>query len=118
MEAVLWKYGPALCVCVCVCVGLRTCVCVPQELQHSILSLSTKILVGCDEAVETLQQVTTALINSDIPDRETRSEPTSHLAPHNTPSPNTPAPRVSLSPPTSSPLLSGHLANFKAQLKI
>ncbi|XP_056457694.1 probable E3 ubiquitin-protein ligase HECTD4 isoform X1 [Gadus chalcogrammus] len=43
-----------------------------QELQNSILSLSTKILVGCDEAVETLQQVTTALINSDIPDRETR----------------------------------------------
>ncbi|KAG7264886.1 hypothetical protein CRUP_007325, partial [Coryphaenoides rupestris] len=43
-----------------------------QELQSSILSLSTKVLVGCDEVVETLQQVTTALINSDIPDRETR----------------------------------------------
>lgn len=44
----------------------------PQELQSSILSLATKILVGCDEVLETLQQVTTALINSDIPDRETR----------------------------------------------
>ncbi|XP_027132186.1 probable E3 ubiquitin-protein ligase HECTD4 isoform X1 [Larimichthys crocea] len=43
-----------------------------QELQTSILSLATKILVGCDEVLETLQQVTTALINSDIPDRETR----------------------------------------------
>ncbi|XP_046872567.1 probable E3 ubiquitin-protein ligase HECTD4 isoform X1 [Hypomesus transpacificus] len=43
-----------------------------QELQTSILSLATKILVGCDEVLETLQQVTTALINSDITDRETR----------------------------------------------
>ncbi|KAM7391556.1 hypothetical protein PAMP_022238 [Pampus punctatissimus] len=43
-----------------------------KELQGSILSLATKILVGCDEVLETLQQVTTALINSDIPDRETR----------------------------------------------
>uniref|UniRef100_A0A3B3VAG9 HECT domain-containing protein n=1 Tax=Poecilia latipinna TaxID=48699 RepID=A0A3B3VAG9_9TELE len=43
-----------------------------QELQSSILSLATKILVGCDEVLETLQQVTTALINSDISDRETR----------------------------------------------
>lgn len=54
-----------------VSVGL-CCVCGPQELQSSILSLATKILVGCDEVLETLQQVTTALINSDIPDRETR----------------------------------------------
>ncbi|KAK6306389.1 hypothetical protein J4Q44_G00233140 [Coregonus suidteri] len=43
-----------------------------QELQTSILSLATKILVGCDEVLETMQQVTTALINSDITDRETR----------------------------------------------
>ncbi|XP_031704959.1 probable E3 ubiquitin-protein ligase HECTD4 isoform X2 [Anarrhichthys ocellatus] len=43
-----------------------------KELQSSILSLATKILVGCDEVLETLQQVTTALINSDIADRETR----------------------------------------------
>ncbi|XP_062371736.1 probable E3 ubiquitin-protein ligase HECTD4 isoform X2 [Sardina pilchardus] len=43
-----------------------------QELQTSILSLATKILVGCDEVLETLQQVTTALINSDISDRESR----------------------------------------------
>ncbi|KAA8578851.1 hypothetical protein FQN60_005319, partial [Etheostoma spectabile] len=43
-----------------------------KELQCSILSLATKILVGCDEVLETLQQVTTALINSDIADRETR----------------------------------------------
>uniref|UniRef100_A0A3Q2YHY1 HECD4 ligase n=1 Tax=Hippocampus comes TaxID=109280 RepID=A0A3Q2YHY1_HIPCM len=43
-----------------------------QELQGSILSLATKILVGCDEALETLHQVTTALINSEIPDKETR----------------------------------------------
>ncbi|KAI1901157.1 hypothetical protein AGOR_G00057300 [Albula goreensis] len=43
-----------------------------QELQASILSLAAKILVGCDEVLETLQQVTTALINSDIPDRESR----------------------------------------------
>ncbi|XP_048853239.1 probable E3 ubiquitin-protein ligase HECTD4 isoform X2 [Brienomyrus brachyistius] len=43
-----------------------------QELQASILSLATKVLVGCDEVLETLQQVTTALINSDIPDRESR----------------------------------------------
>ncbi|KAG2469563.1 HECD4 ligase, partial [Polypterus senegalus] len=42
------------------------------ELQTSILSLATKILVGCDEVLETLQQVTTALINSDISDRENR----------------------------------------------
>lgn len=48
------------------------CLCCSQELQSSILSLATKILVGCDEVLETLQQVTTALINSDIPDRETR----------------------------------------------
>lgn len=46
--------------------------CVSQELQSSILSLATKVLVGCDEVLETLQQVTTALINSDIPDKETR----------------------------------------------
>uniref|UniRef100_A0A6Q2ZID3 HECT domain-containing protein n=1 Tax=Esox lucius TaxID=8010 RepID=A0A6Q2ZID3_ESOLU len=43
-----------------------------KELQTSILSLATKILMGCDEVLETLQQVTTALINSDITDRETR----------------------------------------------
>ncbi|XP_061115937.1 probable E3 ubiquitin-protein ligase HECTD4 isoform X3 [Conger conger] len=43
-----------------------------QELQTSILSLAAKILVGCDEVLETLQQVTTALINSDIADRENR----------------------------------------------
>uniref|UniRef100_A0A8D3DKM7 HECT domain-containing protein n=1 Tax=Scophthalmus maximus TaxID=52904 RepID=A0A8D3DKM7_SCOMX len=43
-----------------------------KELQSCILSLATKILVGCDEVLETLQQVTTALINSDINDRETR----------------------------------------------
>uniref|UniRef100_A0AAY5ESC2 HECT domain-containing protein n=1 Tax=Electrophorus electricus TaxID=8005 RepID=A0AAY5ESC2_ELEEL len=42
------------------------------ELQTSILSLATKILMGCDEVLETLQQVTTALINSDINDRESR----------------------------------------------
>lgn len=48
------------------------CVCVTQELQTSILNLATKILVGCDEVLETLQQVTTALINSDISDRESR----------------------------------------------
>ena len=53
----------------CVSVGLFSCL---QELQSSILSLATKILVGCDEVLETLQQVTTALINSDILDRETR----------------------------------------------
>ncbi|XP_028827058.1 probable E3 ubiquitin-protein ligase HECTD4 isoform X2 [Denticeps clupeoides] len=43
-----------------------------QELQASILSLATKILLGCDEVLETLQQVTTTLINSDISDRESR----------------------------------------------
>ncbi|XP_029685253.1 LOW QUALITY PROTEIN: probable E3 ubiquitin-protein ligase HECTD4 [Takifugu rubripes] len=43
-----------------------------QELQSCILSLATKVLVGCDEVLETLQQVTTALINSDITDKETR----------------------------------------------
>uniref|UniRef100_A0AAY5EB62 HECT domain-containing protein n=1 Tax=Electrophorus electricus TaxID=8005 RepID=A0AAY5EB62_ELEEL len=43
-----------------------------KELQTSILSLATKILMGCDEVLETLQQVTTALINSDINDRESR----------------------------------------------
>uniref|UniRef100_A0A8B9JW99 HECT domain E3 ubiquitin protein ligase 4 n=1 Tax=Astyanax mexicanus TaxID=7994 RepID=A0A8B9JW99_ASTMX len=42
------------------------------ELQTNILSLAAKILVGCDEVLETLQQVTTALINSDISDREIR----------------------------------------------
>uniref|UniRef100_A0A3B4BE60 HECT domain-containing protein n=1 Tax=Periophthalmus magnuspinnatus TaxID=409849 RepID=A0A3B4BE60_9GOBI len=43
-----------------------------KELQSSILSLATKILVSCDQVLETLQQVTTALINSEITDRETR----------------------------------------------
>uniref|UniRef100_W5LMJ7 HECT domain E3 ubiquitin protein ligase 4 n=1 Tax=Astyanax mexicanus TaxID=7994 RepID=W5LMJ7_ASTMX len=43
-----------------------------KELQTNILSLAAKILVGCDEVLETLQEVTTALINSDISDREIR----------------------------------------------
>ncbi|XP_064424272.1 probable E3 ubiquitin-protein ligase HECTD4 [Latimeria chalumnae] len=43
-----------------------------QDLQTSILALATKILNGCDEVLETLQQVTTALLNSDIADREQR----------------------------------------------
>uniref|UniRef100_A0A671K5X4 Probable E3 ubiquitin-protein ligase HECTD4 n=1 Tax=Sinocyclocheilus anshuiensis TaxID=1608454 RepID=A0A671K5X4_9TELE len=43
-----------------------------QELQTSILSLASKILVGCDEVLETLQQVTSSLINSSIGDREAR----------------------------------------------
>ncbi|EDL19736.1 mCG142612 [Mus musculus] len=43
-----------------------------QELKTSILALATQILTGCDEVLEMLQQVTTALINSDIPDREQR----------------------------------------------
>uniref|UniRef100_A0A7M4G0X9 HECT domain E3 ubiquitin protein ligase 4 n=1 Tax=Crocodylus porosus TaxID=8502 RepID=A0A7M4G0X9_CROPO len=42
------------------------------ELKASILSLATQILTGCDEVLEMLQQVTTALINSDISDREQR----------------------------------------------
>uniref|UniRef100_A0A452GVS4 HECT domain-containing protein n=1 Tax=Gopherus agassizii TaxID=38772 RepID=A0A452GVS4_9SAUR len=37
-----------------------------------ILALATQILTGCDEVLEMLQQVTTALINSDISDREQR----------------------------------------------
>jgi len=36
------------------------------------LSLATQILTGCDEVLEMLQQVTTALIYSDISDREQR----------------------------------------------
>uniref|UniRef100_A0A8C9FMB8 HECT domain E3 ubiquitin protein ligase 4 n=1 Tax=Pavo cristatus TaxID=9049 RepID=A0A8C9FMB8_PAVCR len=43
-----------------------------KELKTSILSLATQILTGCDEVLEMLQQVTTALINSDIADREQR----------------------------------------------
>ncbi|OXB64167.1 hypothetical protein ASZ78_002097, partial [Callipepla squamata] len=43
-----------------------------KELKASILSLATQILTGCDEVLEMLQQVTTALINSDIADREQR----------------------------------------------
>ncbi|XP_040202102.1 probable E3 ubiquitin-protein ligase HECTD4 isoform X1 [Rana temporaria] len=43
-----------------------------QELQTSILNLATQILTGCDEVLEMLQRVTTALINSDIPDRDFR----------------------------------------------
>ncbi|XP_034647326.1 probable E3 ubiquitin-protein ligase HECTD4 [Trachemys scripta elegans] len=43
-----------------------------QELKTSILALATQILTGCDEVLEMLQQVTTALINSDISDREQR----------------------------------------------
>ncbi|KAG8597816.1 hypothetical protein GDO81_002399 [Engystomops pustulosus] len=43
-----------------------------QELQTSILGLATQILSGCDEVLEMLQRVTTALINSDIPDRDVR----------------------------------------------
>lgn len=31
-----------------------------------------QILTGCDEVLEKLQQVTTTLINSDVPDREQR----------------------------------------------
>ncbi|ERE76481.1 putative E3 ubiquitin-protein ligase C12orf51-like protein [Cricetulus griseus] len=42
------------------------------ELKASILALATQILTGCDEVLEMLQQVTTALINSDIADREQR----------------------------------------------
>ncbi|ELK26364.1 hypothetical protein MDA_GLEAN10020254 [Myotis davidii] len=42
------------------------------ELKVSILALATQILTGCDEVLEMLQQVTTALINSDMPDREQR----------------------------------------------
>lgn len=43
-----------------------------QDLQTSILSLASKVLVGCDEVLETLQQVTNALINSTVTDREAR----------------------------------------------
>ncbi|XP_038229205.1 probable E3 ubiquitin-protein ligase HECTD4 isoform X1 [Dermochelys coriacea] len=43
-----------------------------QELKTSILALATQILTGCDEVLEILQQVTTAVINSDISDREQR----------------------------------------------
>ncbi|XP_075290616.1 putative E3 ubiquitin-protein ligase HECTD4 isoform X4 [Opisthocomus hoazin] len=43
-----------------------------KELKTSILSLATQILTGCDEVLEMLQQVTTALIYSDISDREQR----------------------------------------------
>uniref|UniRef100_A0A8C1PKU9 HECT domain E3 ubiquitin protein ligase 4 n=1 Tax=Cyprinus carpio TaxID=7962 RepID=A0A8C1PKU9_CYPCA len=43
-----------------------------KELQTSILSLASKILVGCDEVLETLQQVTSSLINSSVSDREAR----------------------------------------------
>ncbi|XP_050780210.1 probable E3 ubiquitin-protein ligase HECTD4 isoform X5 [Gopherus flavomarginatus] len=43
-----------------------------KELKTSILALATQILTGCDEVLEMLQQVTTALINSDISDREQR----------------------------------------------
>ncbi|EQB77390.1 E3 ubiquitin-protein ligase-like protein [Camelus ferus] len=43
-----------------------------KELKVSILALATQILTGCDEVLEMLQQVTTALINSDIADREQR----------------------------------------------
>uniref|UniRef100_A0A452TXS8 HECT domain E3 ubiquitin protein ligase 4 n=1 Tax=Ursus maritimus TaxID=29073 RepID=A0A452TXS8_URSMA len=38
----------------------------------NILALATQILTGCDEVLEMLQQVTTALINSDLADREQR----------------------------------------------
>ncbi|XP_077691411.1 putative E3 ubiquitin-protein ligase HECTD4 isoform X3 [Eretmochelys imbricata] len=43
-----------------------------QELKTSILALATQILTGCDEVLEILQQVTIAVINSDISDREQR----------------------------------------------
>uniref|UniRef100_A0A8C0HHZ9 HECT domain E3 ubiquitin protein ligase 4 n=1 Tax=Chelonoidis abingdonii TaxID=106734 RepID=A0A8C0HHZ9_CHEAB len=43
-----------------------------KELKTSILALATQILTGCDEVLEMLQQVTTALINSDISDRDQR----------------------------------------------
>ncbi|XP_058014322.1 probable E3 ubiquitin-protein ligase HECTD4 isoform X2 [Ahaetulla prasina] len=43
-----------------------------QELKTSILALAMQILTGCDEVLEKLQQVTTGLINSDVPDREQR----------------------------------------------
>lgn len=50
-----------------------------QELQASILSLASKVLVGCDEVLETLQQVTNALINSTVSDREARCVFMSHV---------------------------------------
>lgn len=59
----------------CRCSLRNVCVewtCSRQELQTSILSLASKILVGCDEVLETLQQVTSSLINSSISDREAR----------------------------------------------
>ncbi|XP_041436316.1 probable E3 ubiquitin-protein ligase HECTD4 isoform X3 [Xenopus laevis] len=43
-----------------------------QELQASILALATQILSGCDEVLDMLQRVTTALINSDLLDRDFR----------------------------------------------
>uniref|UniRef100_A0A4W3K6B9 HECT domain E3 ubiquitin protein ligase 4 n=1 Tax=Callorhinchus milii TaxID=7868 RepID=A0A4W3K6B9_CALMI len=43
-----------------------------QELQTSILALATKILAGCDEVLEKLQQVTTSVINSEMADKEHR----------------------------------------------
>ncbi|XP_062874264.1 probable E3 ubiquitin-protein ligase HECTD4 isoform X2 [Trichomycterus rosablanca] len=43
-----------------------------KELQTNILSLACKILVGCDEVLEKLLQVTTALVNCDVSDRESR----------------------------------------------
>ncbi|TSW08319.1 putative E3 ubiquitin-protein ligase HECTD4 [Bagarius yarrelli] len=43
-----------------------------KEMQNSILSLACKILIGCDEVLETLHHVTMSLINSDITDQESR----------------------------------------------
>nr|XP_060642062.1 probable E3 ubiquitin-protein ligase HECTD4 isoform X2 [Anolis sagrei ordinatus] len=43
-----------------------------KELKASILALATQILTGCDEVLDMLQQVTTALIHSEVPDREQR----------------------------------------------
>ncbi|PIO40411.1 hypothetical protein AB205_0051630, partial [Aquarana catesbeiana] len=51
---------------------IRCILVVFQELQTSILNLATQILTGCDEVLEMLQRVTTALINSDIPDKDFR----------------------------------------------
>ncbi|KAG9487790.1 hypothetical protein GDO78_007527 [Eleutherodactylus coqui] len=43
-----------------------------KELQTSTLGLATQILTGCDEVLEMLQRVTTALINSEFPDKDVR----------------------------------------------
>ncbi|XP_071790886.1 probable E3 ubiquitin-protein ligase HECTD4 isoform X2 [Asterias amurensis] len=43
-----------------------------EELQHSILTLASKVFTGCEEVLETLVQSCQSISNSDLSDRDSR----------------------------------------------